>query len=102
MKVILINCSPRKDGNTFEGLKIIKTELEKESILTEIIQLGCENIYDCEACGTCKKTQSGFCKIENDPVNDIIKKIYESEGFINKYSLNFKYHNSRLLKEKIC
>ncbi|MCE5329765.1 flavodoxin family protein [bacterium] len=82
MKVTLFNCSPRKDGNTFEALKIIKTELEKESILTEIVQLGCENIYGCEACGTCKKTQSGFCKIEKDPVNNAIKKIYESEGFI--------------------
>ena len=82
MKAVLINCSPRADGNTFEALKIISFELEKESVQTEIIQAGIENIQGCQACGTCKKTKSGFCKIEDDCVNGIIKKIYESDGFV--------------------
>jgi multimeric flavodoxin WrbA len=82
MKVALFNCSPRKDGNTFIGLKIISEELEKKSLSTEIVQIGCEKVYGCEACGTCKKTKSGFCKIDNDIVNGAIKKIHESEGFI--------------------
>lgn len=82
MKVTLFNCSPRKDGNTFDALKIIAAELEDKSVSTEIIQLGCENIHGCEACGNCKKTKSGFCKIKDDPVNNAIKKIYESEGLV--------------------
>ncbi len=82
MKVALFNCSPRKDGNTYVGLKIIADELEKESITTEIIQIGCEKVYGCDACGVCKKTKSGFCNIKDDIVNDAIKKVYESEGFI--------------------
>ncbi|MDD3519959.1 MAG: flavodoxin family protein [Actinomycetota bacterium] len=82
MKVTLFNCSPRKDGNTYTGLNVIAEELDKESISTEIIQVGCENIYGCDACGICKKTKSGFCKIEDDIVNDAIKKVYDSEGLI--------------------
>jgi len=82
MKVTLFNCSPRKDGNTYTGLKIIAEELEKESVSAEIVQIGCERIYGCDACGTCKKTKSGFCRIEDDIVNDSIKKVHESEGFI--------------------
>ena len=82
MKVTLFNCSPRKDGNTYTGLKIIAEELEKESVSAEIVQIGCEKIYGCDACGTCKKTKSGFCRIEDDIVNDSIKKVHESEGFI--------------------
>lgn len=82
MRVTLFNCSPRKNGNTYTGLQIISDELEKESVSTEIIQMGCENIYGCDACGICKKTKSGFCKIEDDIVNDSIRKVHESEGFI--------------------
>jgi multimeric flavodoxin WrbA len=82
MRVTLFNCSPRKDGNTYTGLKIIAGELEKESISTGIVQMGCEKIYGCDACGICKKTKSGFCNIKDDMVNDSIKKVYESEGFI--------------------
>ena len=40
MKVLLINGSPRPDGNTFCALQEIETQLKKQGIETEIFQIG--------------------------------------------------------------
>ena len=40
MKVIAINGSPRKDGNTSQALKVMADELKKHGIDVETIQIG--------------------------------------------------------------
>ena len=69
MKVVAINGSARKDGNTAILIRRVFSVLEKEGIETELIQLAGQQIHGCTACGTCRKVQNKQCKIVNDNVN---------------------------------
>lgn len=82
MKVVGFNGSPRENGNTSIAIKNVFSELEKEGIATELIQIGGKDIKGCNDCGKCKKTKSGFCAIESDIVNECLKKMYESNGIV--------------------
>ena len=82
MKVIGINGSPRKSGNTEILIKTVFTELEKEGIETEFIQLGGKPIHGCTACLKCREMQDKHCHIKNDAINEIIAKMVEADGII--------------------
>ena len=82
MKVIAINGSPRKDGNTAAALKMMSEELEKENIDVEIIHIGGENIRGCKGCFYCTASENNQCVIKDDPVNEIALKMREADGLI--------------------
>ena len=82
MKVIAINGSARKDGNTAFLIRRVFQVLEKEGIETELIQLAGEEIHGCTACGVCFKVKNKQCKIVNDNVNLYIEKMTEADGII--------------------
>lgn len=82
MKVIAINGSPRKNGNTSQALKIMADELEEQGIEVEIIQIGHLNIHGCIGCGYCRTSADNQCVFKDDIVNDIAKKMREADGFI--------------------
>lgn len=79
MKVIAINGSPRKDGNTYSALKAACDVLNGEGIETEIINVGSLNITGCKACGACGK--QGKCVI-NDGFNEVAEKTAAADGII--------------------
>lgn len=81
MNVIAINGSPKAEGNTYHGLKIVCDSLENEGILTEIIHVGNKNIHGCLACGGCAKNKDEKCVID-DEVNGIIQKMKNADGII--------------------
>lgn len=82
MKVLAINGSPRKDGNTEMMIRKVFEPLEQAGIETELIQVGGKMIRGCTACCNCAETQSGMCVIKNDPINEIIQKIRDADGLI--------------------
>ena len=82
MKVLAINGSPRKEGNTKAGIKIVLAELEKEGIETEIFQLGGNLVRGCTACYKCFETKDGFCATKDDVMNECISKMYKADGII--------------------
>ena len=55
MKVLLLNGSPRKGGNTETALKEMIKIFDEEGIETELIQVGNQKISGCMACGACAK-----------------------------------------------
>jgi len=69
MKVLLINGSPRNNGNTFRALSEVATTLNGEGIDTEIISIGKEAVQGCIACGMCGRL--GKCTF-NDRLYDKI------------------------------
>lgn len=81
IKVVAFNGSPKSEGNTYQALNIIKTELEKEEIEVEIIQVGNKEIRGCLACNECAKNQNERCIIE-DEVNAWIQKMKNADGII--------------------
>ena len=82
MKVVAINGSARKDGNTAILNRRVFSVLEKEGIETELIQLAGQQIHGCTACGTCRKVQNKQCKIVNDNLNLYIEKMTVADGII--------------------
>lgn len=82
MKVIALNGSPRKDGNTASALKFMAEELKKSGIETEIINIGHLAIHGCTACGYCASSENNECLFKDDPVNETAAKIRDADGFI--------------------
>lgn len=81
MKVVAINGSPRKDGNTFHAINLVSEELKKEGIEVEIVHIGNKNIHGCIACGKCKKDADDKC-IFDDEVNTVIQKLKDADGLL--------------------
>ena len=81
MKVVAFNGSPKKEGNTYHGIKMVAEELEKEGIEVEIIHVGNKVIRGCLACNGCVRNQDEKCVI-NDEVNDWIQKMKRADGII--------------------
>jgi multimeric flavodoxin WrbA len=83
MKVIAINGSPRKNGNTAQAIQIVFEELEAEGIETELIQLADKQINHCKECYKCAKNKDYRCGgTPNDDLNEILGKMLEADGII--------------------
>jgi multimeric flavodoxin WrbA len=82
MKVLGINCSPRKGGNTELLIKEVFRALEKEGIKTEFFQLGGKKVNGCIACMKCKKEEDGRCHQKNDVINNCIEKMVKADAII--------------------
>jgi multimeric flavodoxin WrbA len=82
MKVVAFNGSARKDGNTAILVNAVFTELKKEGISCELVQLSGEKIRGCTACGQCFEQLDQRCIIEEDIVNDCIEKMIGADGII--------------------
>lgn len=82
MKVLGINGSPRKGGNTEILIQTVFTELEKEGIETELVQIGGKTVHGCTACGKCREVLDGRCQIKNDAINQLIEKMIQADGII--------------------
>jgi len=82
MKVIAINGSARKDGNTAILVEKVFEELQKEGIETEQIQLAGKKVRGCTACFKCFENKDRLCAVKNDFVNECIAKMDEADGII--------------------
>jgi multimeric flavodoxin WrbA len=82
MKVLAINGSPRKDGNTELLIRKVFEPLQKAGIETELIRIGGKGLRGCIACGKCMEMKNQTCVITNDCVNDIIQKMIKADGLI--------------------
>ena len=79
-KVLMINGSPRADGNTFCALQEIATQLEKHGVGSEIIQIGRAPVRSCINCGGCH--QAGECVFDDDLCNTVAQKMSEADALI--------------------
>ena len=82
MKVLLINGSPRKKGNTFTALSEAAKTLEQQGIETEIVQIGVKPVRGCIACGQCKLKNLGRCVFDDDVCNRISDKLDDADALI--------------------
>lgn len=82
MKVVAINGSPRKNGNTTIIIRKVFEELEKEGIETELIHLGGNPVRGCMACGACGRNKDKQCIIKDDMINECIEKMSKADGII--------------------
>ena len=82
MKVLLINGSPRKSGNTFSALSEIAKQLAKHNIDSEILQIGTKPTRGCIVCGTCKTKKDLRCAFDDDMCNRVNEKMANADALI--------------------
>lgn len=80
MRVLAINGSARRDGNTALMIRQAFDPLQTAGIHTEMIQLAGEVIRGCTACYQCWQRKDGRCAIKNDIVNDCIAQMQLAQG----------------------
>ncbi len=82
MKVIAINGSARRDGNTASLIQHVFVPLQEAGIETEMIQLAGQQIRGCTACMQCFAKKDGHCVLTQDPLNEIVRKMVTADGII--------------------
>jgi len=82
MKVLMINGSPRKKGNTFLALSEVAKTLETLGIESEIVQIGNNAVRGCIACGQCQMKQLNRCVFDDDVCNRISEKLDTADALI--------------------
>lgn len=82
MKVLLINGSPRKKGNTFLALSEVAKSLEQQGIETEIVHIGTKAVRSCIACGQCAAKQLGRCVFDDDICNRVVEKLDTADALV--------------------
>lgn len=94
MKVLIINGSPRKDGNCSIAINEMVGVFEKEGIETEVISLGNKAVRGCIACGACAKI--GKCAFD-DAVNEIAPKFEKADGLVVASPVYYASANATLI-----
>ena len=79
MKVLILNGSPRANGNTTVAVKEMESVFAKEGIECETINVGTKDIRGCIACGKCGEL--GKC-VFDDIVNEVAQKFEAADGLI--------------------
>ncbi len=82
MKVLGINCSPRKGGNTEAMIKEVFKPLEANGINTTLFQLGGKKVKGCQACMGCRKEKKGHCVKKNEAINECIDEMLKADAII--------------------
>lgn len=80
MKVLAINGSARKDGNTALLINAVFEQLNKEGIETEMVQLSGKIMEPCKACWACSGKKN--CVHKKDLFQEIFEKITQADGII--------------------
>lgn len=79
MKVLMINGSPKANGNTAIALREMQQVFEQEGIEVEYVHVGHLPVRSCIACGHCY--ENGKC-VFDDIVNEAAKKFEEADGLV--------------------
>lgn len=94
MKVLIINGSPRANGNTSVALEEMKKIFDAEGIETEAVQVGNKNVRGCVACGRC--AELGKC-VFDDIVNELAPKFEEADGLVVASPVYYASANATLI-----
>jgi len=82
MKVLLINGSPRQNGNTHSALAEVAKTLNAEGIETEFFWIGNRPVRGCASCYACLDRKLGKCVFDDDVCNKLSARFAEADGFV--------------------
>ena len=94
MKVLIINGSPRVDGNTSIAVNEMVKIFEKEGVEAEVVQIGTKDVRGCIACNSCG--EKGKC-VFDDVVNEIAPKFEAADGLVLASPVYYASANATLI-----
>ena len=94
MKVLILNGSPRANGNTSLAIDEMVKVFAQEGIETEVCQVGNKAVRGCVACGSCG--EKGKC-VFDDVVNELAPKFEEADGLIAASPVYYASANATLV-----
>ncbi len=94
MKVLIINASPRKDGNTSIAVAEMEKVFKSLNVEVETVQIGNKDVRGCIACSSCYKT--GKC-VFNDIVNELAPKFEAADGLVVATPVYYASANATLI-----
>ena len=94
MKVLLINGSPKENGNTAFALSQMEEVFHAAGVQTDTLQVGAQVIRGCTGCGGCYKL--GRCVID-DLVNETAARLPEYDGIVVGSPVYYASPNGTLL-----
>lgn len=94
MKVLMINGSPRVNGNTSIALDEMRKVFEKEGVDVEIVRVGNQAVRGCVACNRC--AEIGKC-VFDDVVNELAPKFEEADGLVVVSPVYYASANATLI-----
>ncbi|MBQ8085965.1 MAG: flavodoxin family protein [Lachnospiraceae bacterium] len=94
MKVLIINGSPRMNGNTTIAVNEMVKIFEAEGVETEVVQIGNKDVRGCIACGSC--AEKGKC-VFDDVVNELAPKFEAADGLVLATPVYYASANATLI-----
>ena len=94
MKVLMLNGSPKANGNTAAALAEMEKVFAQEGIEVEIVQVGSQAVRGCIACGSCYK--NGKC-VFDDVVNELAPKFEAADGLVVASPVYYASPNATLV-----
>lgn len=94
MKVLMINGSPRANGNSYIALHEMEKIFAEEGVQTEIVHVGNKAIRGCIACGSCM--EKGKC-VFDDLVNETAPKFEACDGLVVASPVYYASANATLV-----
>ena len=79
MKVLIINGSPRVNGNNSQLIKEMTKIFEQEGVEVDLYQIGAKAIRGCMACGYCY--EHGECVFKDD-INGLVNRFEQADGLV--------------------
>lgn len=80
MKVLLVNGSTHKNGNTAKALSVVERVIRENGIETELLWIGNGPVRGCINCKYCAKNRR--CAFDDDICNRMIEAFLEADGVI--------------------
>ncbi len=94
MNVLIINGSPRADGNTSIAVREMENVFAREGVEYETLRIGSDAIRGCIACGYC--SQNGRC-VFDDAVNKAAEKFEKADGLVIASPVYYASANATLI-----
>lgn len=93
-KVLILNGSPHKDGNTSIAIREMEQVFQKNGVEVKTVQVGNKNIRGCVACYRCREI--GKC-VFDDMVNELAPLLEEADGMVIASPVYYASANATLI-----
>ena len=94
MKVLILNGSPKTNGNTMTAISEMVQVFDSEGVESEVIHVGNKDIRGCVSCNSC--AVKGKC-VFDDVVNEIAPKFEACDGLVLASPVYYASANATLI-----